>query len=125
MSEESTDTSDQQKSTVESESKRERERRESISEGTDREDERTHPELEPRWYWDNRNRKAYYPHRVDKNTITFVTVWHREEITDALATGAVEPITETSPEWFDSVFDHIDSFRFDVDVLDESLGAEK
>lgn len=80
----------------------------------------TVPEFEGRWYWDNRNRKAYYPQRVDEDTITFVTVWHREEVADALATGAVEPVTETAPEWFDSVFDHIDSFRFEVDCEERS-----
>lgn len=77
-------------------------------------------ELEPGWYWDNRNRKAYYPKRIDEETVTFVTTWHREEVADALATGAVEPVDEMSPEWFDSVFDHIDSFRFDVAATDGS-----
>lgn len=64
-----------------------------------------------RWYWDRRNRKALYPRRTDDGTVEFVTVWHAEEVTDALAGGALVPIEEVGLPRTDTTFDLIDSFR--------------
>lgn len=66
------------------------------------------------WYWDRRTRKALYPTEIDEdeNTVEFVTVWHREEVEDALASEALVPVEEVSSEIVDTTFDLLDSFRF-------------
>lgn len=65
---------------------------------------------EGEWYWDGRNQKAYFPITVEENRVELVTVWHRDEIEDALEHGAMVPLDEISfPH--DSVFETLDSFR--------------
>lgn len=66
---------------------------------------------EERWYWDRRNRKAYYPIERDDGTVTFATVWHEEEVTDALERGALVPLDEIGLDRTDTTFDLLDSFR--------------
>lgn len=71
--------------------------------------------LEDRWYWDRRTNKAYYPIEIGEDTTTFITVWHREEIADALRSGVVSPIEEIGHERTATTFDLIDSFRLPPD----------
>ena len=66
--------------------------------------------VQQRWYWDHRNRKAYYPTESADGTVTFVTVWQAEEVSDALSTGALEPLGASSGK-FDDVFEFVDTFR--------------
>jgi hypothetical protein len=71
-------------------------------------------ELEDRWYWDRRNSKAYYPTEVHEDgTVTFTTVWHPEEVADAMEGGALVPAEEVGLERVNTTFDLLDSFRFD------------
>lgn len=72
-------------------------------------------EIEEQWYWDRRNNKAYYPVEFNENTTMFVTVWHKEEIVDAIQTGVVSPIDEIDHERTLTTFDLIDSFRLPAD----------
>jgi hypothetical protein len=51
--------------------------------------------LEKRWYWDRRNDKAYYPVQTGDDTISFVTVWHAEEVKNARECDVLTPIEET------------------------------
>ena len=74
--------------------------------------------LERRWYWDRRNRKAYYPRERDDGTVEFVTIWHEEEVADALSGGALVPIEEVGLDRTDTTFDLISSFRTPEDVED-------
>lgn len=53
------------------------------------------PKLEQRWYWDRRNDKAYYPVKTEDDTISFLSVWHDEEVEDAMSAGALTPMEET------------------------------
>lgn len=64
-----------------------------------------------RWYWDRRTRKALYPRRVDDDTVEFVTVWHAEEVGDALDGGALVPLSEVGLDRTETTFDLVDSFR--------------
>ena len=64
-----------------------------------------------RWYWDRRTRKALYPRRTDDNTVEFVTVWHAEEVSDALDDGALVPLEDVGLNSTKTTFDLIDSFR--------------
>jgi len=76
-------------------------------------------ELDTQWYWDQRNRKAYYPVAADDDTVTFVTRWHREEVADALDGGALGPLDAIGIDRTDTTLDRIDSFRaLDSDELD-------
>lgn len=68
-------------------------------------------EIEDQWYWDRRNNKAYFPVRSDEGTTTFLTVWHREEVQEALQTGVVFPVDEIGHDRTPTTFDLIDSFR--------------
>lgn len=68
-------------------------------------------DLEAQWYWDRRNDKAYYPVRTDETTTTFLTVWHREEVDDALRNGAVSSVDAIGHDRTPTTFDLIDSFR--------------
>lgn len=63
------------------------------------------------WYWDRRTNKALYPQQVDDNTIQFVTVWHREEVEDALDNDALVPLSEIGLDRADTTLDLIQSFR--------------
>jgi hypothetical protein len=73
-------------------------------------------ELEERWYWDRRNNKAYYPTEVrEDGTVAFTTVWHPEEVADAMAGGALVPTEEVGLDRVDTTFDLLDSFRFDLE----------
>lgn len=67
--------------------------------------------IERRWYWDHRNRKAYYPIERDDGTVTLATVWHEEEVEDALETGALEALGASCGEHFTDVFAFADTFR--------------
>lgn len=71
--------------------------------------------LEDNWYWDYRNNKAYRPVETDGDTVTFVTVWHEEEVEDARAGEALVPIDELD-------MGPIDSFRLPEDPLGEEDG---
>ena len=71
----------------------------------------TADDLEQRWYWDHRNRKAYYPVERGDNTVTLATVWHEDELADALATGALEELGASCEESFTDVFEFADTFR--------------
>lgn len=64
-----------------------------------------------RWYWDRRTEKALYPHRVDDGTVEFRTVWHAEEVADALDSGALVPLAEVGAGEADRPLDLVDSFR--------------
>lgn len=79
-------------------------------------------EITRRWYWDRRTRKALYPIKVDgeTDTVRFVSVWHREEVADALAGDVLVDVEEVSSENVDTTFDLLDSFRLpDVEGDDE------
>ena len=68
-------------------------------------------EFEPdRWYWDRRTQKALYPRRTG-DTVEFVTVWHAEEVTDALDGGALVPLEDAGLDGTDTTFDLLESFR--------------
>jgi hypothetical protein len=69
------------------------------------------PAIEDRWYWDRRTNKAYYPVAVDEDTVQFATVWHREEVEDALAADALATIEDVNVDRTDTTFDLVDSFR--------------
>lgn len=70
----------------------------------------TNDTVQQRWYWDHRNRKAYYPTQSSDGAVTFVTVWQSEEVSDALTTGVLEPLGASSGD-FDDVFEFVDTFR--------------
>jgi hypothetical protein len=73
------------------------------------------PDIEQRWYWDHRTNKAYYPKQTDDGTVELVTTWHREEVTDALETGALTPVEDLTLDYRSNVgFACFDSFRFDA-----------
>ena len=79
-------------------------------------------DTQERWYWDRRTRKALYPTEVDEdeNTVEFITVWHCEEVEDAIEGEALVPVEEVSSEIVDTTFDLLDSFRFpDIETDDE------
>jgi hypothetical protein len=80
--------------------------------------------IQQRWYWDHRNRKAYYPTELADGTVTFVSVWQEEEVSDALSTGALEPIGTSSGD-FDDVFEFVDTFRTpeSIEATAAPLGA--
>lgn len=67
--------------------------------------------LESQWYWDRRNRKAYFPLEKNDGAIQFVTIWHIEEVTDALEGGALVPIDEVGLDRTDTTFSLLESFR--------------
>jgi len=76
--------------------------------------------LETQWYWDRRTNKAYYPLRADGDTVEFLTVWHRDEVADALAEDAlttVDDIGQTGPDKSGTTFDLVDSFRIDDEAV--------
>lgn len=60
--------------------------------------------IEAQWYWDRRNNKAYYPVETGDGTVSFRTVWHEDEVADALSGDVLVPVEEIG-------FDPIDSFR--------------
>jgi len=86
----------------------------------------TADDLEQRWYWDHRNRKAYYPVERGENTVTLATVWHDEELADALETGALEALGASCEDHFTDVFAFADTFRTPdrVETWAASVGAE-
>lgn len=69
------------------------------------------PTLEQRWYWDRRNDKAYYPVKSTDDTTSFLTVWHDEEVEDAIENGALDPLEETGMDDPERPFGLKDSFR--------------
>jgi hypothetical protein len=82
-------------------------------------------EIERRWYWDRRTNKAYYPRTIDEDEgfVEFVTAWHHEEVTDAIAADALSPVEEIEGSR-ETTFDLVDSFRFpDVDATSEGEDA--
>jgi hypothetical protein len=68
-------------------------------------------DIDKQWYWDRRNDKAYYPVETDEGTVRFVTVWHEQEVADAVERGALAPIEEIGLDRTETTFDLIDSFR--------------
>jgi hypothetical protein len=82
------------------------------------------PRIDRQWYWDHRNRKAYYPVERDDGTVTLATVWHEEELADALETGALEELGASCEEYFTDVFAFADTFRTSerVEQLAEEAG---
>jgi len=84
-------------------------------------------EIDEQWYWDRRNKKTYYPVEADDDTVVFATVWHREEVTDALSGDALVPIDDLGPDHLDGLeagFDHFDSFRLPDEVRVGQMGDE-
>jgi len=90
------------------------------------------PDVEPQWYWDRRTRTALYPRRTEDDTVEFVTVWHAEEVADAVDAGALVPVDEVGLDRTETAFDLLDSFRFpegvetgdpDEDTVDSGGGA--
>lgn len=71
------------------------------------------PTLEKRWYWDDRNRKAHYPCAIDEDTVTMVSVWHRDEVEGGLREAILQPFDEIGPAYArdDPVVELFDSFR--------------
>lgn len=63
------------------------------------------------WYWDRRTRKALRPRQIDDGTVEFTSVWHAEEVDDALDGGALVPLDEIHLDRTETTFDLIDSFR--------------
>lgn len=74
------------------------------------------------WLWDRRTNKAYRPVEADDGTVTLVSVWHRDEVADALEKGALEPLDEVSGE--NIGFNHFDSFRLLDDEELERFGGD-
>ncbi|MFB6217884.1 MAG: hypothetical protein ABEH77_01705 [Halobacteriaceae archaeon] len=84
-------------------------------------------DLSEQWYWDRRTNKAYYPLRSDGDTVELLTVWHRDEVADALAEGAlttVEDIGTTGPDRPGTTFDLVESFRVDEETAARYTGDE-
>ena len=79
-------------------------------------------DLESRWYWDRRTSSALYPRRTDDGTVEFVTVWHAEEVADALDSGALVPVEDVTLDRTDTPFDLLDSFRFPAHVEADGEG---
>jgi hypothetical protein len=77
------------------------------------------------WYWDKRNKKAYAPVRFEDDTVHLLTVWHRDELDDALDGEAVVPIEEIGLDRVDTTFDLLDSFRFPDESTLESYTADE
>lgn len=76
--------------------------------------ENAEPSLDEQWYWDRRNNKAYYPTEVrEDGTVAFTTVWHPEEVADAMDGGALVPADEIGLDRVDTTFDLLESFRFE------------
>lgn len=71
------------------------------------------------WYWDRRTRKALRPRQIDDNTVEFMTVWHAEEVTDALDAGALVPLDEIRLDRTETTLDLIGSFRLPDDCAGE------
>lgn len=63
------------------------------------------------WYWDRRTDKAYYAIEQDEETVRFLTVWHQEEATDALDSGALEPLDSMNFDRPGGTFALKESFR--------------
>ncbi|MEF8852893.1 MAG: hypothetical protein V5A44_05550 [Haloarculaceae archaeon] len=76
-------------------------------------------DVERQWYWDRRTRTALYPRRRADDTVEFVTVWHAEEVADAVDGGALVPVDEVGLDRTETTFDLIDSFRFPAGVENE------
>jgi hypothetical protein len=79
-------------------------------------------EIDPdSWYWDRRTHKALYPKQINDDTIRFVSVWHTEEVDDAVDGGALVPLSEIGLNRTDTTLDLIQSFRTpDMDSETES-----
>ena len=60
-------------------------------------------------YWDRRIDKAFYPIENDDNTVTLLSVWHKDEVSGAIENDAFSPLDEVNGE--NEGFDHFDSFR--------------
>lgn len=82
------------------------------------------PEIGEQWYWDRRTRTALYPRRIDENTVEFVTVWHCEEVSDAIDTEALVPIEAVDLNRTETTFDLLDSFRTPERVEREAQEAD-
>jgi hypothetical protein len=68
-------------------------------------------DLSDQWYWERRTETALRPVERDGDTVRLETVWHAEEIEDAIASGVLAPIEEIGLDRTDTTFDLIDSFR--------------
>lgn len=68
-------------------------------------------EIEQRWYWDRRTRKAYYPVETDDDTVAFVSVWHADEVDGAREHDALVPLEEVSDYRDETAMTVKDSFR--------------
>lgn len=68
-------------------------------------------DLEERWYWDRRIDKAYYPVDTGDGTTTLLSVWHDEELGDALDRDALVTIAEFTEQRGTTPFDLKESFR--------------
>jgi hypothetical protein len=79
--------------------------------------------IDKHWYWDWRTNKALYPIATDEDTVTLVTVWHRDEVESAIETDALEDVESVGGN--NQGFDHFDTFRLpDEDELRATIGAE-
>lgn len=79
--------------------------------------------IEQQWYWDRRNKKAYYPVSIGPKTVRFITAWHVDEVTDAIEGDTIVPLDELGPDYLagrDAGFDFFDSYRI---LNDEELAA--
>lgn len=77
-------------------------------------------DIDAEWYWDRRTRKALSPRRIGEDTVAFVTVWHRDEVDDAMEHGALVPIEEVGLDRTETTLDLIDSFRLQPDLQGEA-----
>jgi hypothetical protein len=82
------------------------------------------PAVEQQWYWDRRTRTALYPRRTENDTVEFVTVWHAEEVADAVEGGALVPADEVGLDRTETTFDLVDSFRFPERVENEGTADD-
>ena len=79
-------------------------------------------EIEDQWYWDRRNRKAYFPIHRGEGTVSLVTVWSADEIADATDNDVLVPLRGTRPDYVtrdDVGFDYFDSYRLPDDLIEK------
>ena len=74
--------------------------------------------IEKRWYWDRRTNKAYFPTEEDGEGVRLVSVWHAEEMAEAIEAGALVPVEDIGLDRTETTFDLVDSFRFPEDLPD-------
>ena len=75
--------------------------------------------IDRQWYWDRRNKKAYYPIKEGGEAVRFVTAWKPAAVRDAIEGGALVPLSEMKPGYLEgrsAGFEHFDSDR----ILEEA-----